>query len=127
MIITIFVDSNDIKLELFEEMKTIEQVGRIIDSYFNRRYDINLTDLYNYEDLTVKELKSIIFKAIYLPVDRQKIIINDKEVLDEQYLSEFNFEERINFDVVSNDILTKNGFVEIDVKYNNKLYTLKID
>lgn len=72
-------------------------------------------------------MKSIIFKAIYLPVDRQKIIINDKEVLDEQYLSEFNFEERINFDVVSNDILTKNGFVEIDVKYNNKLYTLKID
>ena len=182
MIITIFANSNKIKLELFKEMKKIEQVEmienmenmnkritemkneyletiknlkndnsllknkinfleknanlknikkfngvRIIDSYFIRSYDVFLTDIYNYEDLTVKELKSIIFKAIYLPVERQKIIINNEEVLDEQYLSEFNFNEDINFNVISNNLLGNNDFVEIDLKYNNKLYTLNID
>jgi hypothetical protein len=109
LIITIFANSNKIKLELFKEMKKIEQVemiekmenmnkritemkneyletiknlkndnsllknkinfleknanlkntkkfngARIVDSYFISKYNVFLTDIYNYEDLTVK-------------------------------------------------------------------------
>ena len=95
--------------------------AEIIIKYFRSKYDVYLSDLNKYENLTVYELKSIIFEALYFPVERQIIFINDKEVLDEQYLSEFNFDSKTKFDMICEN------FVHIDVKYNNKLYNVKID
>ena len=182
LIITIFVRNNTIRLELFKELKKIEQNDMIekmenmnkriaemkteflgiiknltkdnallknkvnlleknanlkstkkfkgverVCNYFISRYNVSLLDLYKYEDLTVKELKSLIFKELYVPVRRQKIIINDKELLDEQYLSEFEFDYENKFEMICNDLPNENDFVEIEVKFCNKLFTLKID
>jgi len=99
----------------------------IIYYYFKARYNISLSNLYLYEDLTIKELKSFIFEALYFPVERQNIFIDDKEVLDDQYLSEFNLDFKTKFNMISDELTNEDNLVEIDIKYKNKLLTLKID
>ena len=183
LIITIFVRSNTIKFELFEEEKKIGQNemiekmenmnkiiaemkkeflgiiqnlkndnkalknkinfiekntnlknakkfkgAEIISNYLTAMYDIHLFEELNfYEDLTVKELKSIIFENIYIPEHRQIILIDDKEISDEHYLSEFKLDYDTNFEIKCNNMIYENDLTEIDVKYNNKLFTIKVD
>ena len=99
-----------------------------IANYLDEMYDIYLFEkLIIYEDLTVGDLKSIIFKNIYIPKHRQIILIDAKEISDEHYLSEFKFDDKTKFEIKCNDMIYENDLTEIDVKYNNKLFTIKID
>jgi ubiquitin len=98
-----------------------------ISEYFAENFGYNLVDIYQYEDLSIKELKSIIFEKFYIPIYRQKILIGEKEVKDEQYLSELKFDYNNKFKFVINDSPYEEDFVEIGVKYYSKYFSLKID
>ena len=56
------------------------------------------------------------------------MLIGEKEVSDEQYLSELKFDYNNNkFKFATNDSPYEEDFVEIGVKYSSKYFTLKID
>ena len=122
------------KINLIEKNAKIQNKNkgfgvRIISDYFFWKYGIYnfYKFFYGYKDLTGKELKSIIFQAIYFPANLQNIVINGKEVMDEQYLSEFDFDDDTKFEVKYKDFGKGYNCVEIDVKYYNKLFTLLIN
>ena len=97
-----------------------------INNYFSETFDTYI-NLDKYEDLSIKELKSIIFETVYIPTHRQKILIDGKEISDEHYLSEFKFDYSTEFEIIINDSPDEKDFVEIVVKYNGKYFNLKID
>ena len=116
------------KINLIEKRDNLKKEKRCMNLEFISDFGFDLYDIYQYEDLSIKELKSIIFEQYHIPIYRQKMLIGEKEVSDEQYLSELKFDYNNNkFKFATNDSPYEEDFVEIGVKYYGKYFTLKID
>ena len=115
------------KINLMEKYSNLKSKkhfnSELLSQIFYSNFEVSNIDFSRFGDLTIKELKSIIFETVYIPTHRQKIFIDGKEALDEQYLSEFKLTR---FQVARNDDANDNDFIEIGVNFG-KFYTLKID
>ena len=144
---------NELKNDFLEIIKNLKKENRILTNKINliekrdnlksEKHFVNFEyinmylygkfgeDIYinfdKYEDLSIKELKSIIFETVYIPTHRQTILIGGKEISDEHYLSEFEFDFTTKFKIITNDSPDEKDFVEIVVKYDGKYFNLKID